>query len=207
MPGALICIMIFVIWLKYQLSKSSKNEYQSSTQFWEKENQANFVRKKDISNLEYISIPLNELPFMDNISGEILYVQDAIKKLATKKILNLTGYSNTDLKLNYGTANINALSDYDQNYTLLIRNLHKWASLLYDEGMIIESKTVLQYAVKCKTDISSTYVLLATIYESEKHPDKIKELIDIVNSQNSLIKETVLSSLNSIYEKACRTQK
>lgn len=207
MPGALICIMIFVIWLKYQLSKSSKNEYQSSTQFWKKENQSNFVRKKDISNLDYITIPLNELPFMDNASQEIVHVQDTIKKLSTKKILNLTGYSNTDLKLTYGTANINALSDYDQNYTLLIRNLHKWASLLYEEGKIIESKTVLQYAVKYKTDISSTYVLLATIYESENQPDKIKELIDIVNSQNSLIKETVLNSLNSIYEKAFRTRK
>ncbi len=207
MPGALICIIIFVIWLKYQLSKSSKDEYQTSTLFWEKENQSNFVRRKDISNLDYISIPLNELPFIDNASQEILYVQDSIKKLATKKILNLTGYSNTDLKLTYGTANINALSDYDQNYTLLIRNLHKWASLLYDEGKIIESKTVLLFAVKCRTDISSTYILLATIYKDEKHPDKIQELIDIVNSQNSLIKETVLNSLNTIYEKACHIEK
>lgn len=207
MPVALICIIIFIIWLKFQLSKSSKNGYQASTQFWEKENQSNFVRKKDISNLDYISIPLNELPFIDNASQEILYVQDAIKKLATKKILNLTGYSNTDLKLTYGTANINALSDYDQNYTLLIRNLHKWASLLYDEGKIIESKTVLLFAIKCQTDISSTYILLATIYKNEKHPDKIQELIDIVNSQNSLIKETVLNSLNTIYEKACHAEK
>ena len=35
-----------------------------------------------------------------------------------------------DLKLEYGTANINDLSQYDQNYTLLVRTLQKWAEAL-----------------------------------------------------------------------------
>lgn len=203
MPATLICIMIFVIWLKYQLSKSSKQSTKEASSFWDKENKSNFVRKKDISNLDYISIPLDTLPFQENASQEINFIQNEIRKLATKKILNLTGYSNTDLKLTYGTANINVLSDYDQNYTFLIRNLHKWATLLYDAGQLKDAKTVLLFAIDCRSDISGTYILLANIYEMEKKPDKILELIKIVDSQNSLIKETVLNSLKTIYEKAC----
>lgn len=205
MPVTLICVMIFVVWLKYQLSKSSKSTIKESISFWDNENKSNFVRKKDISNLDYISIPLDSLPFKENTNQEISFMQNEIKKLANKKILNLTGYSNTDLKLTYGTANINVLSDYDQNYTFLIRNLHKWATLLYDAGQLEDAKTVLLFAIDCQTDIGGTYILLANIYETEKNPDKIRELIKIVNSQNSLIKETVLNSLKTIYEKASHT--
>ena len=36
-------------------------------------------------------------------------------------IVNFTGISNTELKLRYGAPNIDLLTQYDQNYTLLVR--------------------------------------------------------------------------------------
>ena len=42
-----------------------------------------------------------------------------LTSLSTQPVVNLTGFTNTDLKLEYGTANITCLTEYDQNYTLL----------------------------------------------------------------------------------------
>lgn len=206
MPIVLICIIIFIVWIRYQTSKNNKGTKKKSAEFWETETRSNFVRKKDISDLDYFKLSLDSLPFTKTDNEELTYVQNQIIKLAGKKILNLSGYSNTELKLAYGTANISVLSEYDQNYTLLIRHLNKWGALLFDAGKLKDAKTVLQLAVSSNSDIGSTYILLANIYAKEKEANKIKELIEIVNSWQGLTKETTLTSLNTIYETTYRAQ-
>jgi len=205
-PIAVCIVIIFVVWLRYQLSKNNRAAQKQTSAFWEKENRANFVRKKDISNLDYIKIPLEALPFQDTTNEEISHVQNQLIKLSKKKILNLSGYSNTDLKLAYGTANISILSEYDQNYNLLIRHLNQWGALLFDEGQLARAQTVLELAVKYQSDIGSTYTQLANIYAKNNNADKIKELIDLIGSQNSLSKESTLASLHAIYETASHAQ-
>ena len=98
---------------------------------------------------------------------------DILKTLSTQPIVNLTGYSNTDLKLEYGTANITALSDYDQNYTVLVRTLQKWADLLWDNGFVSQAAAIMEFAVSTKTDISRTYYRLAEYYCANGQKDKI----------------------------------
>ena len=206
MPFFLCLVIGFVIWLRFKLSKTDKASDKSSKEFWEKEQRANFVRKKDISDLEYIIVPLDELPFSQTRNEEIINVQNHIKSLSNKKILNLSGYSNTELKLAYGTANINALSDYDQNFTSLIKYLNKWGTLLYQDGLQSEAKIVLEYAVKNHSDISATYSLLAEIYAKEQKPNKIKELITRAESINELTRKSTLNTLHTIYETAFHAQ-
>ena len=41
----------------------------------------------------------------------------------SRKLLNLSGISNTDLKLQYGHANLDLLAEYDQNFSNLLRCL------------------------------------------------------------------------------------
>ena len=68
--------------------------------------------------------------------------KEILRSLSTQKIVNLTGYTNTDLKLSYGTANITCLTEYDQNYTLLVSTLQKWAEVLYRGGAKKECRQV-----------------------------------------------------------------
>ena len=82
--------------------------------FWEKELAANRTKRKPLDDLNYIQIPLDTFP-MSVLSDNpvILECHEILTELSTEKIVNLTGISNTDLKLQYGAPNIKILSAYD----------------------------------------------------------------------------------------------
>lgn len=196
MPIAFITILFTIIFLHLSISKSNRNMQHEKESFWRKESQANSVRRIDISGLDYIKIPLENLPFIETTDdNELSHLQNLIITLSQKSILNLTGLSNTDLKLKYGTANITFLSECDSNFTLLAQTIVKWGSYLYENGMTNEAIIVLEYGIACKTDISKNYILLANIYKEINTPEKIQHLYQVAESLSSLTKDTILKAL------------
>lgn len=195
LPFLASCI-VFIIWLSYEIKKSRRAIDRQQKTFWERERKANRTRKKPLDTLDYIAVPLHALP-MDLCNGQpqVDECLDLIRSLSGQKIVNFTGYSNTDLKLMYGAPNITLLSEYDQNYTLLVRTLQKWASLLYEQGYQNEAKTILEYAVSIRTDVSGTYKLLASIYHAEGAPEKIDGLIETAMTLNSSMKDVIVRTL------------
>ncbi|EKC45682.1 hypothetical protein OBE_16726, partial [human gut metagenome] len=147
-------------------------------EFWDREKKANSVRKKPLDGLDYVKIPLEKLP-MNALSEDekAREYKELLTYLSTQPVVNLTGFTNTDLKLEYGTANITPLSQYDQNYTVLVRTLQQWADLLLESGLTDDAETVLAYAVSIGTDVSHTYYALAKIYAGREEYDKIADLI------------------------------
>lgn len=201
---ALATVIFFCIWLHFTLSRVSDADAKKRKSFWDRESEANNVRKKSLDDLEYITIPLSELPF--GLLPDVQAIADAestIKDLSTEKIVNLTGFTNTDLKLMYGTANITPLSAYDQNYTSLVTALQKWGSQLFLYGKYPEACAVLEFAVQTKSDITDTYKLLCELYQSklglssEAAEEKIKALLPTALSLNSLSKSRILDTLSS----------
>lgn len=171
--------------------------YQSRKQsFWEKEQLANSTRRQPLDNLDYITIPYDRLP-MEIMKGDerVSECLQLLTDLGTQKIVNFTGITNTDLKLKYGAPNINLLMEYDQNYTLLARTLHKWAELLYENGFLWETRIILEFAVSTKTDISKSYYLLAHIYRRGEEKEKLAELTEIASSLNTVLKNTIVRTL------------
>lgn len=187
-------VFAFVVYLK-----GKKKDPSSQDAFWEREASANSVRKKPLTDLAYISIPLDALPIQKNTTDEqLLEYQDAIFALSEQTIVNLTGISNTDLKFQYGAPNLTALTEYDQNFIVLARTLNAWAHRLYELGQVEDAKTVLEFGITCKTDIKAHYILLATIYKEEFHPDRIDRLIEAAGSLNSLMKNPIITILTEI---------
>ena len=121
--------------------------------------------------------------------------KEILRSLSTQKIVNLTGYTNTDLKLSYGTANITCLTEYDQNYTLLVSTLQKWAEALYRGGAKKEGRQVLEYAVSIGTDVSHTYFLLADLYDEEGESDLKCSLIEKASGLSSLSSKVIVRTL------------
>ena len=197
MPVFLILSIVFVLWLGFEIKKHSKTNNTLSEEFWKREGDANFVRPKDITSLDYLNVPIESLPFKDNTTQAILEVQNQILKLSQKKLLNLNGLSNTDLKYQYGARNFDELALCDQNYLIFIRTLNKWAHLLQTEGFTEDAKTILEYCIQLKTDISSTYTLLAEIYAKEGNYGKINDLILKAEGLNTLMKDSILQALHS----------
>lgn len=182
------------------LKNHSRSLQEEQKSFWQRELKANNVRKKPLDNLNYITIPLDKLPIHHHLDNET--VEDCISTLtvlAERKIVNLTCISNTELKLTYGTANITALTEYDQNYTLLVTTLQKWADALYTLGDIEGTKTLLEYAVSVDSDVSKTYSLLASIYEQNGELSKITSLIETAEKLPSPSSKVIVRKLQETY--------
>ncbi len=193
----LLCIVMNLL-----MRRTSRKAEEREASFWEKELQSNNVRKKSLENLEYIHIPFDLLPF--GTAGDdpsLQSAEDELTALKDEKIVNLTGISNTDLKLEYGTANITPLSQYDQNYTALVCSLQKWGQALYDLGRFEDAAKVLEFAVKTRSDITATYRVLIDLYKTKLglSEDEIKKkldaLIPIAKNLNSLSRQTILKML------------
>ena len=188
--------IVFIIWLTFQLSKGSRLDEAQRQAFWDKEYRANNTRRKPLDDLAYITVPLEKLS-MDLLPEDekAADYKATLKSLSETEIVNFTGITNTDLKLQYGAPNIDLLTRYDQNYTILARTLQQWASCLYQNGYRKEACTVLEFAVSTKTDVSGTYKLLCTIYKEENTPEKIQSLYPTVESLNSVMKNAIVRIL------------
>ena len=201
-PTFFILTILLVVWIHYQKRRTDRITTQKSEAFWEREQQANLTRKKDISNLDYITVPLQSLPFPETDSEEVSDIQKHILRLASGKIVNFTGLSNTDLKLQYGAPNINLLMEYDKNYLELVRSLYRYGKLLYDLNRKDEAASILEYALSIKTDISANYTLLATIYKEKNEIDRINSVISSAEELTSMTKRALLANLVAIRDSA-----
>lgn len=195
----LASLIIFSIVIGHNVRKSSRIQAEQERSFWERERLANQTRRKSLDGLDYIHIPLDRLPMHvmeeDSKVAECLRI---INELSTQPVVNLTGFSNTDLKLEYGTANITILTQYDEKYTLLANTLQQWADLLYTSGHIEPTQQILEFAVETRTDVSRSYDLLSDIYIKNGQQNKIAELIETAEGLNSLNREVILRHLNNL---------
>lgn len=189
-----LIVFCLVIALTNRRHKKMIEKYEK--EFWDREARANNTRKKSLANLTYISIPDFLLPerFMPE-DEEVSALFETLRELSGQKIVNLTGYTNTDLKLEYGTANITCLSEYDQNYTLLARSLQRLAEILYTNARIAEARAVLEFAVSTGTDVSHSYYLLADIYDAGGEYDKKAALIEKADALRSTMKNVIVRTL------------
>lgn len=196
----LASLIVFIIFLSIRIKRQTKAQQEKEKSFWERERQANSVRRKSLDNLNYIRIPLEAFP--TNILQEdetVLECIDLMESLTAQKIVNLTGYSNTDLKLEYGTANITELTEYDQNYTLLVRTLQKWADILISAGYVKEAAVLMEFAISTQTDISRTYYQLADYYVSQRESEKIQWLKDTAEGLRSSNRNIIMNRLKETY--------
>jgi len=196
----LASFLVFIIIVAIFNKRTTRLHKKRNEDFWKREREANFVRKKSLDDLEYIAIPFSSFPMDVAADDEIIAsCHRDLESLRDEKIVNFTGYSNTDLKLAYGTANITVLTQYDQNYTLFVRALQEFGKRLYELGYHDEALTVLEYAVSTRTDISGTYYLAASIYHEKGQSDKIKHLLFVADTLQSAMREPIVRTLKESY--------
>lgn len=212
-------IFIATILLCFVIARSAaaynKSNKKDDQKFWSRESEANSVRKKDISNLDYIRIPVESLP-MDVLSRTATdNVCQRLYDLADKKILNLSSYTNTDLKMMYGPANLDELSLCDEHFTELIRLLHHAGEILsgtnhrtpYAETLTSEAAAsetfkqsieFLEYAVSIGSDMSNTFELLGNLYKATNDRKAFDALCEQADKIESISKPVIINKLNTI---------
>lgn len=198
-PIILIVFILFLVFINMRYRKSNKETKEREDAFWERERLANATRRKDITNLPYIIIPSEILPQSLSTS--------AIQRLAAMaasedKILNLTGKSNTDLKLEYGVANLEELSACDERFTELVTVLSEASKDLLEADQAEEAKALLEFAIEIKADAKAIYLMLGKLYLEQNEAHKIDALICSAQDLESLSKASILTELNALKEPA-----
>lgn len=193
-------IFPFVLFVALALSIIIKGPKGSSSAgmdaFWEREHAANSTPAKDISSLDYITISLNALPFLENPPKTIADCEKTIRTLSECRILNLNGISNTDLKLQYGVTNLPHLAQYDENYSSMQRTFAKWGSELAANGYKEEAVTVLEYALELGCDAKSIFLTLKELYK-DLGLDRMEQLILHASLSQTPLKDAILAELRS----------
>lgn len=206
MPIFLAFTLLFAVYLHYQIRKIDKSKSEKENLI-EIESKANSTRKADISKLNYVNLPLETLPLNkalelegadENLREEILSCEKKILSMKDIKILNLTGISNTDLKLKYGVANLPFLIQYDENFSKLSRILSKWGRLLYESKDYKAAKSVLEFAVSIKCDIEDIFIFLGKIYKIEKNMTALSSLKNQIDCFDDGRRANLLQKLDSL---------
>lgn len=191
--------ILFLIWFNFNRSRMSRKGKKAQDEFWELESRANSTRKQSLDGLPYIYLPLRDLPFLsdtiDSPDSELASIEKEIREISEKKIVNLTGISNTELKLQYGAPNLEFLTEYDENFTVLCRLLFRWGTKLNELAFQREAIQVLEYGVRLGTDIRGHYLLLANLYRNTSQNSRIQGLIDRAETLNSMNKNSIIRGL------------
>ncbi|MCR5685373.1 MAG: hypothetical protein K6G81_08140 [Lachnospiraceae bacterium] len=149
MPTLFCLVILFLIWFTYERKKND-TDFSKSDAFWKREREASYVPKQSTDDISYIEIPEDVIPnILDTDSEELQAAIKAIRRLRNSKICDLSEYSNTDLRLKYGTANFNDLSAADNNYTKLVQYSGKLLTYLSEAGRANEAANYLEF---CKTN-------------------------------------------------------
>lgn len=161
-----MAIIIFTIYSKTRKSNATqKSIYQS---FLKEERESNFARKKDPEPEDYLTVDIHRLPIReypdDPTYTRVAARQKNILEIARlPMICDVRGMTNRELKLKYGTANLDTIITYEENYNRFIHNLLEWATALTGLGNNIDAAVVLEAAIDHRCDRSQAYTMLADI--------------------------------------------
>ncbi len=192
----LASLFIITLIISHALKKEQRESEKALNEYFSRERAANRTRKQPLDDLVYVEIPFNFIP--KSLLEDNETVQDChrtLEGLSNKKIVNFTGYTNTDLKLQYGVSNLATLTAYDENYTLYARTIYKLAKLYYDNGYESNARILLEKAIESGTDITTNYTLLASIYQAKGEYDKINNLLVQADTLRSASKGNIKRSL------------
>ena len=198
---ALSSLGLFIIFLavvSFYRKRHDRLQQETSENFWEREQESNFVRRKDISGLPYINIPFEHFSIGAFSDSQLSELESSIMALKDKKILNLTGQTNTDLKLLYGPANLATLTECDQNFTDMLQLFSEYVNLLIELNHLDAAIPVLEFCVEAGSDISSHYTTLADYYKNTNQPEKLQSLHEKATDLHSLMKTPILEKLDHL---------
>lgn len=189
--------MVFGIWLTIQLKKSHKLNDKAEADFWEEEAMANSVRKKQLEESDFVTFPFDKLPAENSFSPDpVPESLTALVSLSDKKMMNLNGISNTEVKKRFGVANMSILTEYDANYETFVKNIYLLCQHLYDTGRTEEALMLSEETILTGTDSLSHYKLIIQIYREQGNLSGISWLKEKAEDIHSLTRGAILRALS-----------
>lgn len=203
-PSFFIIFIILVVLFQYHLRKNMRIEEQAKEEFWQKEKESLIVRKKNFSPEDYIKIPddnldLDEKPNFNQ--SDLMYYKQLIHQLHQLEPLdkmNFSHLSNTDIRLQFGTANQTIIQNNETNYNNYLQVLGKLAKLYQDNDDHETAQGILERCIAMKSDYRDHYMTLASLYVETGRKQALLDLIQKAESLESPLKKGLVESLKSL---------
>ena len=194
-PTLFVCFLIFIAWLHYEKRKSSRLEEKKSAEFWQREDAANRSRNKDISDLPMFKPDPAKIPTPESNDENVCYYQNLLQKQMQVPMMDLSEYTNSDLKLAYGVGNFKTLSEFDTNFNDLLKNLSNLAKAYRKAGLTKEAIAVYRYYLDCSVPTTTIYRALGQIYAENGATSELRALADEVRNSDLSNREKLSEEL------------
>ena len=200
-PTFLVLFLIFLAVFRYRLSKAERINRKASKAFWDQEHSSHFIRKKLITEDDLIKPRLEDFPiftmedFEQMENPHIFKLQQDCLDLANKPMMNLGHLLNSEIRLKYGTANLELVQSYEENHTAYIKALYRLGKAYADADRPYEAIKVLEEGLWVKTDYSRHWLLLGSLYISKNHFTDYENLLKKASSINGSAQEKLLADL------------
>lgn len=205
-PIFFVFFIIIIVVSHIRASRSENNLDGSQKRFWEKEQASHYVRKKELTEEDYIKGHVDLIPDFKESDYEAwgktsLYkAQEQLRETASKEMINLSGMLNSDVRLKYGTAQLDLIESLENNFNNYIQGL----SLLGSELAQLDHKdigqTLLEEAIQVGSDVSHTYMNLSDLYKDSENTEALKELLKKSSQLNSIMKSKIIKHIESHIE-------
>ncbi len=189
-------IFLLVTYVRREMLRKRQREREEA--FWAREEEAQHVPPKNLSDLEYVHLPLEELPIGVFDDDDLMLIEDEICSLSKQRILNINGKTNTDIKLLYGTANFDAVCAMGENFDRLVMLLCDYAKELILKDKKKEAAAVLEYGVRIGSDISANYTLLGECYLSLERTEDLEKLKSYVAESTLPLRQKITDELEAL---------
>lgn len=199
-PVILLLFILFLVLMSYKRNRHTKKQENVTENYLSRELSANATRRKDISTLDYINLDMHTLPIGVYDDPSLKEAESLLLELSEKRIINLSDKTNTDLKLLYGPANLDLLTEYDENFVSLTKTLVSYAETLESLGFTKDAVSVLEYGISIQSEITQNYLSLAKLYTQCGCKEKISTLFLAVENLSTPFAQSLKEKLSSDYE-------
>lgn len=201
MPILFIWTLIAIFIFRHHMKKSSKKQNDVSKAFWAKEASSLVVRKKDLTQVDYVYPNLTE----EDLKGEAwleaqgqksLYrYETQIAGLLKQPMMNFQSMSNTDLRLTFGTANLTIIRENEERWNSYLKALYQMGSKLLASGETVYSIKLLEEGIAMGTDNRQHFLTLGRYYKDSGDTDAYHQLLATAQSLESLTKNALVRDL------------
>ncbi len=205
-PVVFLWFVLAILIFRHHLRKNSKAQDEVTRAFWKKEESSLIVRKKSLDPEDYIHPSLT----VDDFKGEDYYQgignvqlyrhETYLLDLLPLDMVNFSHMTNTDLRINFGTAMLTVIEKNENNYTAYINTLFKLAKGVFESGDLDYACQLLEEGIKVGTDNRQHILLLAELYLKQNRREAFDNLYQLAEQNESLTKKALLESLNEMIQ-------
>jgi len=197
MPVLLFAIIVIImIQLLLRRKNTPRPGFRKMQKELEEEN-TRYTRQAPVEDSMLFVPDISILPVQPFNEDEIaekktaMHQQKVLAQCGTKMLRFDMPLTNRELKERFGTAQLEKIAMYEENYVKLMHQLTTWAESLRREGEDAQAVQVLEAGISYGSDLSKMYTMLADLYKTRRDKPALTRLLQSAETLSEPIRSKV----------------